>query len=52
MNFIINFYYFFLKYFLKNYKMLTVLQTDTGNWVEHTKVLEVIIFKELGKITR
>ena len=27
-----------------------VPQTDTGSWVEHTKALERITVKELGKI--
>eukprot|EP01023_Acetabularia_acetabulum_P005525 TRINITY_DN12256_c1_g2_i2.p5 TRINITY_DN12256_c1_g2~~TRINITY_DN12256_c1_g2_i2.p5 ORF type:complete len:112 (-),score=8.65 TRINITY_DN12256_c1_g2_i2:44-379(-) len=32
-------------------KVKTVPQTDTGEWVEHTKALERIIVKELGKLT-
>ena len=26
-------------------------KTDTGGWVEYTKVYEIIILKELGKLT-
>jgi hypothetical protein len=30
--------------------METVLQTDTGGWVENTKALERTLVKELGKL--
>ncbi len=30
---------------------MTVLKTDTGRWVEYTKVYEIIMLKELGKLT-
>ena len=29
----------------------TVPQTDTGRWGEYPKVLEIILVKELGKMT-
>ena len=30
--------------------LMTVPQTDTGRWVENTKVLEITALKELGKL--
>jgi len=29
---------------------ITLLKTDTGKWVEYTKIIEIIVFKELGKL--
>ncbi len=34
----------------KKFRWLTVPQTDTGNQVEYTKVFEITMLKELGKL--
>lgn len=41
---------------IKNFKKKLInfydrTKTDTGGWVEYTKVYEVTILKELGKLT-
>lgn len=41
---------------MKNFKKKLInkndrTKTDTGEWVEYTKVCEITILKELGKLT-
>jgi hypothetical protein len=35
----------------KGVQQVTVPQTDSGRWVEHTKAIERTRVKELGKLT-